>query len=78
MGVSRTPVRAGLKELTRMGAVEAQPSQVFLLKRSNRLDQLEIEQSRAMTRSCTSNWSMTALQVSCRNPLPRSRNQPAL
>ncbi|STV75115.1 transcriptional regulator [Klebsiella michiganensis] len=25
LGVSRTPVRAGLKELTRMGAVEARP-----------------------------------------------------
>ena len=48
LGVSRTPVRAGLKELTRMGAVEARPNQgFFLLKRSNELDQLEIEQSKS-------------------------------
>lgn len=48
LGVSRTPVRAGLKELTRMGAVEARPNQgYFLLKRSNELDQLEIEQSKS-------------------------------
>ena len=48
LGVSRTPVRAGLKELTRMGAVEARPNQGFsLLKRSNELDQLEIEQSKS-------------------------------
>ena len=48
LGVSRTPVRAGLKELTRMGAVEARPHQgFFLLKRSNELDQLEIEQSKS-------------------------------
>ena len=40
LGVSRTPVRAGLKELTRMGAVEARPNQGFL-------DQLEIEQSKS-------------------------------
>lgn len=46
LGVSRTPVRAGLKELTRMGAVEARPNQgFFLLKRSNELELLEIEQS---------------------------------
>ncbi|HFD7682834.1 transcriptional regulator [Klebsiella variicola] len=48
LGVSRTPVRAGLKELTRMGAVEARPNQgFFLLKRSKELDQLEIEQSKS-------------------------------
>ncbi|EMN4678329.1 GntR family transcriptional regulator [Klebsiella variicola] len=48
LGVSRTPVRAGLKELTRMGAVEARPNQgFFLLKRSNELEQLEIEQSKS-------------------------------
>lgn len=48
LGVSRTPVRAGLKELTRMGAVEARPNQgFFLLKSSNELDQLEIEQSKS-------------------------------
>lgn len=48
LGVSRTPVRAGLKELTRMGAVEARPNQgFFLLKRSNELAQLEIEQSKS-------------------------------
>ena len=48
LGVSRTPVRAGLKELTRMGAVEARPSQgFFLLKRSNELELLEIEQSKS-------------------------------
>lgn len=48
LGVSRTPVRAGLKELTRMGAVESRPNQgFFLLKRSNELDQLEIEQSKS-------------------------------
>ena len=48
LGVSRTPVRAGLKELTGMGAVEARPNQgFFLLKRSNELDQLEIEQSKS-------------------------------
>ncbi|PJX43640.1 MULTISPECIES: GntR family transcriptional regulator [unclassified Klebsiella] len=48
LGVSRTPVRAGLKELTRMGVVEARPNQgFFLLKRSNELDQLEIEQSKS-------------------------------
>ena len=48
LGVSRTPVRAGLKELTRMGAVEARPNQgFFLLKRSNELDQLEIKQSKS-------------------------------
>ena len=48
LGVSRTPVRAGLKELTRIGAVEARPNQgFFLLKRSNELDQLEIEQSKS-------------------------------
>ena len=48
LGVSRTPVRAGLKELTRMVAVEARPNQgFFLLKRSNELDQLEIEQSKS-------------------------------
>ena len=48
LGVSRTPVRAGLNELTRMGAVEARPNQgFFLLKRSNELDQLEIEQSKS-------------------------------
>lgn len=47
LGVSRTPVRAGLKELTRMGAVEARPNQgFFLLKRSNELELLEIEQSK--------------------------------
>ncbi|QLN50918.1 GntR family transcriptional regulator [Klebsiella grimontii] len=48
LGVSRTPVRAGLKELTRMGAVEARPNQgFFLLKRSNELELLEIEQSKS-------------------------------
>ncbi|MEH0831948.1 GntR family transcriptional regulator [Pectobacterium cacticida] len=48
LGVSRTPVRAGLKELTRLGAVEARPNQgFFLLKRSDELDQLEIEQSKS-------------------------------
>lgn len=47
LGVSRTPVRAGLRT-TRMGAVEARPNQgFFLLKRSNELDQLEIEQSKS-------------------------------
>ena len=48
LGVSRTPVRAGLKELTRMGAVEARPNQgFFLLNRSNELELLEIEQSKS-------------------------------
>jgi DNA-binding GntR family transcriptional regulator len=48
LGVSRTPVRAGLKELTRMGAVEARPNQgFFLLKRSDELELLEIEQSKS-------------------------------
>ena len=48
LGVSRTPVRAGLKELTRMGAVEARPNPgFFLLKRSNELELLEIEQSKS-------------------------------
>ena len=48
LGGSRTPVRAGLKELTRMGAVEARPNQgFFLLKRSNELELLEIEQSKS-------------------------------
>lgn len=48
LGVSRTPVRAGLKELTRLGAVEARPNQgFFLLKRSDELELLEIEQSKS-------------------------------
>ena len=48
LGVSRTPVRDGLKELPRMGAVEARPNQgFFLLKRSNELELLEIEQSKS-------------------------------
>ncbi len=48
LGVSRTPVRAGLKELTRMGAVEARPNQgFFLLKRSDELELLEIVQSKS-------------------------------
>lgn len=48
LGVSRTPVRAGLKELTRMGAVEARPHQgFFLLKRSDELELMEIEQSKS-------------------------------
>ena len=48
LGVSRTPVRAGLKELTRMGAVETRPNQgFFLLKRSDELELLEIEQSKS-------------------------------
>lgn len=48
LGVSRTPVRAGLQELTRMGAVEARPNQgFFLLKRSDELELLEIEQSKS-------------------------------
>ncbi len=45
LGVSRTPVRAGLKELTRLGAVEARPNQgFFLLKSAEALSQLAIEQ----------------------------------
>lgn len=44
LGVSRTPVRAGLKELTRLGAVEARPNQGFFLLRSGEeLLQLAIE-----------------------------------
>ncbi len=44
LGVSRTPVRAGLKELTRLGAVEARPNQGFyLLKSVEELQQLAIE-----------------------------------
>ncbi|TQC75897.1 GntR family transcriptional regulator [Pantoea dispersa] len=44
LGVSRTPVRAGLKELTRLGAVEARPNQgFFLLKGADELQQLDIE-----------------------------------
>ena len=44
LGVSRTPVRAGLKELTRLGAVEARPNQGFyLLKSVDELQQLAIE-----------------------------------
>ncbi|WLI77375.1 GntR family transcriptional regulator [Kosakonia sp. H02] len=45
LGVSRTPVRAGLKELTRLGAVEARPNQgFFLLKGVEELQHLAIEQ----------------------------------
>ncbi|WP_158780381.1 GntR family transcriptional regulator [Pantoea sp. BAV 3049] len=45
LGVSRTPVRAGLKELTRLGAVEARPNQgFFLLKSADALQQIEIAQ----------------------------------
>ncbi|KAB8311849.1 GntR family transcriptional regulator [Erwinia endophytica] len=45
LGVSRTPVRAGLKELTRLGVVEARPNQgFFLLKSADALQQLAIEQ----------------------------------
>ncbi|KEA52319.1 MULTISPECIES: GntR family transcriptional regulator [Mangrovibacter] len=45
LGVSRTPVRAGLKELTQLGAVEARPNQGFyLLKNVEELQALTIEQ----------------------------------
>ncbi|MDF7658731.1 GntR family transcriptional regulator [Erwiniaceae bacterium L1_54_6] len=48
LGVSRTPVRAGLKELTRLGAVEARPNQgFFLLKSADELQQLSIEQTKS-------------------------------
>ncbi|RPE01194.1 GntR family transcriptional regulator [Candidatus Pantoea deserta] len=48
LGVSRTPVRAGLKELTRLGAVEARPNQgFFLLKSAEELLHLEIEQPKS-------------------------------
>lgn len=48
LGVSRTPVRAGLKELTRLGAVEARPNQgFFLLKSTEELLHLEIEQPKS-------------------------------
>lgn len=48
LGVSRTPVRAGLKELTRLGAVEARPNQgFFLLKSAEALQQIEIEQPKS-------------------------------
>jgi len=44
LGVSRTPVRAGLLELTRLGAVEARPNQgFFMLKSVEELRHLEIE-----------------------------------
>lgn len=44
LGVSRTPVRAGLKELTRLGAVEARPNQGFyLIKSLEELQHLAIE-----------------------------------
>lgn len=44
LGVSRTPIRAGLKELTRLGAVEARPNQgFFLLKSAEALSELTIE-----------------------------------
>ncbi|WP_034918729.1 MULTISPECIES: GntR family transcriptional regulator [Erwinia] len=45
LGVSRTPIRAGLKELTLLGAVEARPNQgFFLLKSGDELERLAIEQ----------------------------------
>ncbi|QKJ86049.1 Transcriptional regulator [Paramixta manurensis] len=48
LGVSRTPVRAGLKELTRLGAVEARPNQgFFLLKSAEELQSLAIEQPKS-------------------------------
>ncbi|CAK9886059.1 MAG: hypothetical protein XXXJIFNMEKO3_02483 [Candidatus Erwinia impunctatus] len=44
LGVSRTPIRAGLKELTRLGVVESRPNQgFFLLKKADELQQLVIE-----------------------------------
>lgn len=47
LGVSRSPVRAGLKELTRLGAVEARPNQgFFLLKSIEELQRLTIEQTK--------------------------------
>ncbi|WP_017802905.1 GntR family transcriptional regulator [Winslowiella toletana] len=48
LGVSRTPVRAGLKELTRLGVVESRPNQGFyLVKSGDQLQQLTIEQTKS-------------------------------
>lgn len=48
LGVSRTPIRSGLKELTKMGAVETRPNQGFyLIKSLNELQSLTIEQPKS-------------------------------
>ncbi len=45
LGVSRTPIRSGLKELTEMGVVETRPNQgFFLIKAADTLQSLDIEQ----------------------------------
>lgn len=49
LGVSRTPVRAGLKELTQMDVVQARPHQGFyLLKSVEQLQALNIEQPKSV------------------------------
>ncbi|MBF7695819.1 GntR family transcriptional regulator [Acinetobacter rathckeae] len=46
LGVSRTPIRAGLKELTRLGAVKSRPNHGFyLIKSAEELQHLNIEPS---------------------------------